>query len=141
MPKKPVIVAVDDRQDSVLVQKMLLEQFGCEVLTACDAPTCLAMLSARPVDLAIIDYHLESGMNGEQLARTIHAQHPMIATILLTGDPMVPDSARHSVDTVLIKGASSPADLLDAVEYLVPEATLRPRRRMVVPHGDVSLAS
>jgi hypothetical protein len=64
----------------------------------------------------------------------------MVATILLTGDPMIPDSARHSVDTVLIKGASGPPDLLDAVEYLVPEATLRPRRRVVL-HGGLPLAS
>lgn len=129
----PRVVCVDDRQDSLTIRKLLLEQFGCEVIAVTDASDCLTAIQDNSVDLAIIDYHLAGKVNGEQLAHTIRSQYPRLALVMLTGDPKVPDSARESVDVLLIKGASSPRDLLDAIEDLVPNATLRPRPPRFVP--------
>jgi hypothetical protein len=47
---------------------------------------------------------------------------------MLTGDPNVGDGAKETVDAVLIKGASSPADLWDVVQELIPNKKLKPRR-------------
>lgn len=131
MPRKPSILCVDDRADSLLIRKLMLQQFGCEVVAVTDAPACLDALDQHPIDLILIDYHLSDKMDGEELARTIRTNWPKVALVMLTGDPNVPNSARESVDAVLIKGASSPKDMLDLIEDLVPDAQLRPRQPAV----------
>ncbi len=129
----PRVVCVDDRQDSLTIRRLLLEQFGCVVIAVSNVVDCLAAIKKNSIDLAIIDYHLAGNMDGEELARAIRSQDPEVALVMLTGDPKVPDSARESVDLLLIKGASSPRDLLDAIEDLVPNATLRRRPPQYVP--------
>jgi len=69
----------------------------------------------------------------EDLARQIRKVKPELPLVMLSGDPKIPDSARDSVDAVLIKGAGRPRDLLDLIEKLVPDATLRARPEQVVP--------
>lgn len=128
MPNKARVLCVDDRADALLVRKMMLEQFGYEVATVNDSPSCLRLLGQRPVDVVLIDYHLAVGDSGEDLARTIRSSRPELPLIMLTGDPGVPNSAREAVDVLLIKGANSPGELLDAIEKLVPHAPLRRRR-------------
>ena len=125
---KPRILCVDDRSENLLIRKMMLELFGCEVIAVSDVTTALAVLAQDHIDLALIDYHLEEEVDGEQLARAIRESNPKIGLIMLTGDPKIPESARESVDVLLIKGASNPRDLLDAIQELLPEATLRTRR-------------
>ena len=127
MPDKARVLCVDDRADALLVRKMMLEQFGCEVATVNDGPSCLRTLEQQPIDLVLIDYHLAGGSTGEDLARIIRGGRPSLPLIMLTGDPAVPSSARESVDVLLIKGASSPGELLDAIQKLVPSAAIRPR--------------
>lgn len=129
MPKKPRILCVDDKRDSLLVRKLLLEQFGCEVIAVNDGRSCLDALHHAVIDLVLIDYHLAEETNGEQLARSIRASSPKLPLIMLTGDPKIPDSVREAVDAVLIKGASNPDDLFYRIEELVPGASLRPRQR------------
>jgi CheY-like chemotaxis protein len=132
MSRKATVLCVDDRMDSLLIRKLMLEQFGCKVLTVADSRSCVNALNDS-VDLVVIDYHLAGAMNGEELARGIRKARPQLPLIMLTGDPMIPESARDSVDAVLIKGASNPRDLLDLIEDLVPEATLKPRPPQILP--------
>jgi len=131
--KKPTILCVDDRADSLLIRKLMLEQFGCEVVAVNDSRSCLEAFNEHAVDLVLIDYHLAEETNGEDLARAIRASWPKLPLIMLTGDPILPDSARESVDAVLIKGASNPSALLDLIEDLVPDASLRARRPPILP--------
>ena len=141
MRRKPHILCVDDRADSLAVRKLMLEKFGCEVKTAPDADSSLAALQTESIDLAIIDYHLGPGENGDNLAREIRRLYPKLRLVMLTGDPQLPESARLSVDAVLIKGAGRPSDMLDLIEELVPDAELnRPRPRQI-PGGSVPRAS
>jgi len=133
MSRKPAILCVDDRADNLLVRKLMLEQFGCEVVAVNDSRSCVNALNENPIDLVLIDYHLAEETNGEDLARDIRKEWPDLPLVMLTGDPKIPDSVRESVDAVLIKGAGSPRDLLDLIEDLVPEATLRTRSRQILP--------
>lgn len=133
MSRKPSILCVDDRADSLLIRKLMLQQFGCEVVTVTDAGACLDALEQHVIDVVLIDYHLAAQTTGEDLAHMIRKRWPSVALVMLTGDPKIPDSARESVDAVMIKGASNPKDMMDLIEHLVPEATLRPRRPIVVP--------
>jgi len=133
MARKPTILCVDDRAENLLVRKLMLEQFGCKVVAVNDSRACVKALSEGPVDLVLIAYHLDEATNGEDLARQIRKERPALPLIMLTGDPKIPDSVRESVDAVLIKGAGSPKDLLDLIQDLVPDATLRTRPDQVVP--------
>jgi len=133
MPRTPTVLCVDDRADNLLIRKLMLEQFGCKVVTANDASSCLSALNEHRIDLVLIDYHLAKDTNGEELARRIRMEVPALPLIMLTGDPKIPDSARESVDAVLIKGASNPRDLLDLIEDLIPDTTLRARSPQILP--------
>jgi CheY-like chemotaxis protein len=127
MSKTPTVLCVDDRADNLLIRKLMLEQFGCKVVAVNDARSCVSALNENHVDIVLIDYHLAEETNGEDLARQIRKDRPALPLIMLSGDPKIPDSARASVDAVLIKGSGSPRDLLDLIEDLVPDASLRAR--------------
>jgi CheY-like chemotaxis protein len=133
MSRKATILCVDDRADNLLIRKLMLEQFGCKVVAVNDSQSCLHALNENRIDLVLIDYHLAEEATGEDLARQIRKVKPELPLVMLSGDPKIPDSARDSVDAVLIKGAGSPRDLLDLIEKLVPDATLRARPEQVVP--------
>jgi CheY-like chemotaxis protein len=127
--RRPKVLCLDDQRDHLRLRKDFLELFGCEVTTAEDARSCLDAVARDEFDLAILDYHLGVGLTGEDVARELHDSHPSMPLIMLTGDPMVPKTARDSVDAVLIKGASNPRDLLDLIETLTPGCTLKPRHK------------
>lgn len=80
------------------------------------------------VDLVMIDYHLAKGELGDQLAHDIRVLKPELPLVMLTGDPKISDEAQHTVDAVLIKGVSGPAELWETIQRLVPGKKLKPRR-------------
>ena len=127
------ILCLDDQPMALQVRKMLLEQFGCEVVTVLDAQSCLTAAAESEFDVALIDYHLGTAVTGEDVARDMRVCSPRTALIMLTGDPKIPDSARESVDAVITKGSSSPEDLFFAIEDLAPHCTLKPRRPPLDP--------
>lgn len=132
MSRKPTVLCVDDQAPNLKIRTMLLEQFGCEAIGVEDQQTALRMISAREIDVMVIDYHLANGENGEELARDVRVLRPAVKLIMLTGDASLPDSACACVDAVLIKGVSNPGMLFDLIEELVPDAELRARRTMLV---------
>ncbi len=129
--KKPRILCLDDQRENLRLRKMFLEQFGCEVIAVEDADACLRVATHEAIDLALLDYHLSGEITGEHVAQDLRALFPEMPLIMLTGDPNLPDSAKKSVDMFFIKGASSPADLLDAMENLLPDHSLKPRHKPV----------
>lgn len=112
-----------------MIRKLMLEKFGAEVLLAYDSRSCLDIVSESDVDLVLLDYHLgEASLDGEQVAHVLRTIRPSLPLIMLTGDCMLPPSARHSVDQLFIKGQGKVAELLDAIQRLVPNALpLRPQ--------------
>ena len=133
MAKKPTILCVDDLEESLRIRVLLLQQFGCETLTAHDHTTAIRIAADNPIDLVLIDYHLANGETGEQVALDMRVLKPIIPLVMLTGDVLVPDCAFKCVDAVLTKGLSSPAELFEIIQRLVPDAELRPRRTMLIP--------
>lgn len=132
MGKKPKVLCVDDQPVNLKIRAMLLEQFGCEVVTAEDQHAALKVVTEAQIDLCFIDYHLANGATGEELARDVRMLRPTIPLVMLTGDVRIPGSAYAVVDAVLLKGASNPGDLLETIREFVPDASLRPQRSMLV---------
>jgi CheY-like chemotaxis protein len=133
MGKKPTILCVDDMEENLRIRVLLLQQFGCETLTASDHTTAIRIAADVPIDLVLIDYHLANGETGEEVAQDVRVLKPHVPLVMLTGDVHLPDHACQCVDAVLTKGLSSPNELLNIIQRLVPDAELRPRRAMLVP--------
>jgi len=133
MGGKPTILCVEDMEANLQVRVLLLQQFGCETLTATNAITAIQIAADEPLDLVLIDYHLANGETGEQVARDVRVLKPHVPLVMLSGDAQLPDSARECVDAVLTKGLSSPGELFDMIQRLLPDAKLRPRRPMLIP--------
>lgn len=138
---KPRILCLDDQAQNLSVRKFLLEQFGCEVVTVTDSSTCLRLVAEEPFDLTLLDYHLAEPVTGEDVARDIAVLFPNMPLVMLTGDAKIPESARASVDEVLIKGSSGPTELLDTIERLLPGRRIKPRRHPVSTETPLSKLS
>lgn len=130
---KPRILCLDDQPQNLGIRKFLLEQFGCEVVTVTNSSACLHIVAEESFDLVLLDYHLGEPVTGEDVARDIATLHPEMPLVMLTGDPKIPESARDCVDEVLIKGSSGPAELLDAIQRLLPRSRIKPRRHSILP--------
>lgn len=130
--RQPRILCLDDQTANLLVRKTLLEQFGCVVVAVHDAQSCLTAATHEPFDLVLIDYHLGETVTGEDVARDLRVCMPGLMLVMLTGDPKIPESAKKSVDAVLIKGSTNPADLLRTIQELLPDCTIRQHRQPLI---------
>lgn len=118
---------------------MLLEQFGCNVTMVTDAEACLQAATHESFDLALLDYHLGGEMTGGDVAHQLRSRAAGMPLVIWTGAPEIPESAKRSVDAVLSKGNSSPAELLGVIQNLLPGFAFSPQRK---PIGhEVSLRS
>ncbi len=62
MPRKSLVLCVDDEWNGLEGRKMLLEEAGCKVLVATSGADGLHPFASHPVDLVLLDYHMP-GMN------------------------------------------------------------------------------
>ena len=88
------VLVVEDETQVREVAERFLRRAGYDVLTASDAESALASLSANgPVDLVLTDSAMP-GMRGEDLATQIGDAQPGLAVILMSGyaDPARPPS-------------------------------------------------
>jgi CheY-like chemotaxis protein len=127
--KRPHILCLDDQRENLRLRKLFLELFWCQVTAVEDAETCLCTARKAAFDLGLLDYHLGGEITGEHVALELRVHLPHMPLIMLTGDPKIPDSARQSVDAVLVKGLSNPIELLDTIQELLPDCILKPRRK------------
>lgn len=117
MPRKPVILCVDDEWNGLEGRKILLEERGYKVLTATNGAEALKLFAVHRVDLVLLDYHMPQ-MTGDAVAERMRASQPDIPIALLSADEELPESALKWIDVFVSKG-ESPANLLQIVEHLV----------------------
>jgi two-component system NtrC family sensor kinase len=117
MPRKPVVLCVDDEWNGLEGRKVLLEKAGCKVLITTCGAEALQLFASHPVDLVLLDYHMP-GMNGGVVAEHMKALQPDVPLALLSADEGLPESALKWVDAFVSK-SESPANLLQIVEHLL----------------------
>jgi ActR/RegA family two-component response regulator len=83
----------------------------------------MRIAARRKVAACVLDYHLNNGDTGENVAQDLRAMHPQMPLILLTGEVSIPQSARDSVDQVLIKGSNSISELASTLTLLLAGIT------------------
>ncbi|HEY9612246.1 response regulator [Allocoleopsis sp.] len=84
MEKQPLILAVDDNEDSLTLLIAVLELYGCIVITATEGSKALALAESYQPDLILLDLILPD-LNGETVISHLKqnsktSQIPIIAT-------------------------------------------------------------
>jgi DNA-binding response OmpR family regulator len=105
------IVVVDDQQDVLDTTAMLLRADGHDVQVFNDPRAAVASIVADPPDLVISDVGMPR-MSGWDVARAVHAAHPRVPVVLLTGwgREISPTQLRKGgVAAVLAKPLEGPA--------------------------------
>jgi CheY-like chemotaxis protein len=70
LPKKPIILCVDDEPANLKLLENILVPRGYEVVSVASGEDALRMIKTRPIDLVLMDLMLP-GMDGLQVSRKI----------------------------------------------------------------------
>ena len=123
MPKRSVILLVDDELAIRKFVAELLHRTGYLVVSASSGPDALtasAEWSGR-IDLLLSDIELGGAMSGIQLAEHLEALHPNLRVLLMSGSPMASVSLGDAGH--FIRKPFTPAALINKIkEVLPPEA-------------------
>lgn len=103
-PKGRILV-VDDEENVRITTAAILEQEGYEVDTASDGRGALERIKHGNYSLVLTDLRMED-MDGSALLGELHAKHPDIVTVVLTGYASIEssiDALRQGVYDYLVK--------------------------------------
>ncbi len=80
------VLVVDDEDQVRQGMQALLETMGCEVATAADAKSALAVAMRRCPDLALVDFRLRGQEDGVHVVQQLRTQWPDLPALLISGD-------------------------------------------------------
>jgi len=91
MPRKPIILVVDDDAPIITLMRSLLREFGFEPRTATSGAAAIEAARTEPPDLVLLDKNMP-GMSGEDVIRALRDDVGLqeVPILLLTGDPVAP---------------------------------------------------
>jgi len=113
-PKLRTVLVVDDDDDTRLLTKLFLNNFGYEVDAANSTGDALARFDPSLHDLVLTDNSMP-GMTGAEMAHVIKLRSPTTPVVMCTG---APPNDSPAIDVLLIK----PTYLLaikDAIDKLL----------------------
>lgn len=99
------VLVVDDEENVRVTTAAILEQEGYEVETASDGREALEKVGRGHYNLVLTDMRMED-MDGSALLGELHAKHPDIVTVVLTGYASIEssiDALRQGVYDYLVK--------------------------------------
>src|ERR1700678_1040918 len=117
MRPKKTILCVDDNEQSLSVDKFMLEPRGYRVLTACSSEQALELFREGGIDLVLSDLIMPY-MDGNELIRRMKELAPEVPAILISGSVKAFDRANRA-DAFLPKGACSPVEMLERIRVMV----------------------
>ena len=109
------ILFVDDHEVLARLSCEILETQGYRAVSAYNAHDALEKFQREKFDILVTDFRME-GMNGLELARKIHASHPEVPVIIVTGYGHI--DGGKDVDACLPKEQMFPALLEKIKTYL-----------------------
>jgi CheY-like chemotaxis protein len=108
MPQEPhLVLCVDDELVGLQVRKILLERAGYRVLTAPSGLEGLAIFSAEPIEVVVLDYSMP-GMHGGEVAARMRQAKPQIPILLLSAYIGLPGEVTSLVNLYMTKGEGAP---------------------------------
>src|ERR1700733_719716 len=121
-PNSNLVLCVDDELVGLQVRKILLERAGYRVLTASDGPSGLAIFSAEPVEVVVLDYSMP-GMHGGEVAVRMRQAKPQVPILLLSAYMGLSAEVTSLVDLYMTKGEGAPVLLEKLGSLLQPVST------------------
>ena len=129
--RQKTLLCVDDNQSSLNIRKLILEDFGYQVLTARSGREGLDVFASNVIDAVILDYQMPE-MNGELVAAEMRRTKPRVPILMLSGWMSPPESALQLVDQLVAKG--DPVEfMLLAVQQVLSRGEKRKPVRRVTP--------
>ncbi len=115
------LLLVDDEEVYCINLRLLLERKGYQVAVANDGPTALKLAATFVPDLLIVDWMLRSEMNGKEVAHLLHALHPNLNSILITGFPTeeLEEQINQTPITAVLRKPFSMDELLAQIETIL----------------------
>ena len=122
LPDRMRILVVDDEPSICNVLKIALELEGFEVLIARSGDNALAVLSAAPIDVLVMDLRIPD-TRGDVVFELAAAWHPHLRqqTLFMTGD--ISERAHKLILSCKCPSIRKPfelRELINAVEKLIP---------------------
>ncbi|HEV8436163.1 MAG TPA: response regulator [Thermoanaerobaculia bacterium] len=89
MPRKPIILVVDDDAPIITLMRSLLREFGYEARTATSGAAAIEAARAEAPDLVLLDKNMP-GMSGEDVIKALRGDAGLqeVPILLLTGEPV-----------------------------------------------------
>jgi|SRR5579883_1059298 len=116
----PTILCIDDEPNSLTVRCQMLERAGYRVIVAESPGEGVFLFCSENVDLVVLDYWM-ADMNGLAVASKLRKIKPNVAILMLSGFREISGEGLGLVNQWILKGESSPADLLNTVSELVAQ--------------------
>jgi len=116
---RPVILCVDEEENSLLLRKLVLQKAGYVVLTATSGKEALRVTDSHSVDLILSD-QLMPGMSGTELAQQVKAQFPRLPVVLISGINEIPADAQ--VADAFLSKVEGPAALCREIAAVLTTA-------------------
>jgi len=133
-----VLIVDDSETDAESLSRMLRRQTDELVMTVetDTAAAALELLAHETIDVALVDYRLPD-MNGLDLLRSIAAEHPETATVLLTGqgsEAVAVQAIKGGARDYLVKRDITPAGLQQVVTQAAESARIDRQHRHHLAH-------
>ncbi len=81
------LLVLDNELSILHSMAALLEQWGCEVITATDLEEALAALAGTPPEVILADYHLDQGVTGWDVVTALRAHFTQaLPAVMVTAD-------------------------------------------------------
>lgn len=119
--KAKTVLIVDDDDDTRILTKMFLNNFGYEVDSANSTSEALARFDPGLHDVVLTDNSME-GMTGGEMAHIIKLRSPTTPVVMCTGNP---PSDSSSVD-VMIRKPTFLLAIKDAIDKLLTAKSASP---------------
>jgi CheY-like chemotaxis protein len=113
-PQLKTVLVVDDDNDTRLLTKVFLNNFGYEVDSANSTGEALARFDPGLHDLVLTDNSMQ-GMTGAEMAHIIKLRSPTTPVVMCTGSP----PTDHSSVDIVIKKPTYLLAIKDAIDKLL----------------------
>ena len=116
------VLVMDDEEMMRLINKKMLEHYGCQVTLAVNGEEAVALYreklaSGDCFDLVLLDLWVNEGMGGLETARRIIALHPNATMVAISGDGSIEAMQRYA-EYNFVEALAKPFSI-DAIESLV----------------------
>jgi CheY-like chemotaxis protein len=114
------ILLVDDNANGLKARKMVLEELGYRIVTACHGRDALAQFAPKTFDLVVTDYKMPY-VDGLELIASLRKREPELRIVLISGfaDTLGLNEENTQADVVIQKNANEVAHLVRAVTRLM----------------------